>query len=62
MDPKVRLLFRQLLYMGKDYPLELGGYAKFSSSLKKAFRSTTIDSPQGLEKALDKGQYIIKGT
>lgn len=61
MDPKVRLLFKQLLYMGKDYPAELGGYAKFSTSLKTAFRTTSVKSGPEMDKAMEKGQYIIKG-
>lgn len=62
MDPKVRLLFKQLLYMGKDYPAELGGYAKFSTSLKTAFRSTSINSGSDMTRAMEKGQHIMKGT
>lgn len=61
MNPKVRLLFKQLLYMGKDYPIESGGYSKFSNSLKGAFRKTPVNSEEDLTQALKKGEYIIKG-
>lgn len=56
MNIEVRQLFKQLLYMGKDYPVELGGYDKFSKVLKKKFRTT----PTADDQALEKGQYIIK--
>ncbi|QWU85983.1 hypothetical protein CA3LBN_000201 [Candidozyma haemuli] len=60
MNPKVRSLFKQLLYMGKDYPIESGGYSKFSNSLKGAFRKTPVNSEEDLTQALKKGEYIIK--
>ncbi|SGZ52382.1 CIC11C00000002968 [Sungouiella intermedia] len=61
MDPRVRQLFKLLLYMGKEYPQESGGYAKFSQGLKRAFRSTSIQSEEDMTKALAKGEYITKG-
>lgn len=47
--------------MGKEYPQESGGYAKFSQGLKRAFRSTSIQSEEDMTKALAKGEYITKG-
>lgn len=47
--------------MGKDYPLESGGYVKFSEGLKRAFRTTAINSGEDMHKALEKGAYVIKG-
>lgn len=61
MDPRARQLFKQLLYMGKDYPHELGGYLKFSRNLKLAFRGTSITTEDDLKQALAKGEYVIKG-
>lgn len=61
MDPRVRLLFKQLLYMGKEYPAESGGYAKFAERLKAAFRNTNADTAQSMDKALEKGQHVTKG-
>lgn len=60
MNHQVRQLFKQLLYMGKEYPQELGGYLKFSRVLKKNFRTTEANDEHQLTKALEKGQYIIK--
>lgn len=62
MNPQIRQLFKLLLYMGKDYPAESGGYQKFSRSLKAAFRKTPVNSEEDLNKALQKGEYITKGT
>lgn len=61
MNPQIRQLFKNLLYMGKDYPAESGGYGTFSSKLKNAFRKTPVDSEELLKRALDKGEYVIKG-
>lgn len=61
MDPRVRQLFRSLLYMGKEYPAESGGYLKFSQKLKRSFRSTPGATPEEVDRALEKGQYVIKG-
>lgn len=46
--------------MGKDYPAESGGYGKFTNSLKSAFRKTPANTEEELDKALEKGDYIIK--
>lgn len=61
MDPRARQLFKQLLYMGKEYPQQLGGYLKFSRNLKLAFRGTSITTEEEMKQALAKGQYVIKG-
>lgn len=60
MDPRVRALYRTLLFMGKDYPIQSGGYKKFQNKLKLAFLNTTINNEQDLQVALDKGDYIVK--
>lgn len=46
--------------MGKDYPVESGGYNKFRRELKKNFQSTPVTTEQELNNALKKGDYIIK--
>lgn len=61
MDPRVRLLFKNLLYMGKEYPAQSGGYEKFSRQLKRAFRNTPAQTPAEMESALQKGEYVTKG-
>lgn len=61
MDPRVRFLFKSLVYMGKDYPAQSGGYAAFIVRAKTAFRKTPVQSETDLEQALAKGSYIVKG-
>lgn len=61
MDPRIRTLFKLLLYMGKEYPAESGGYTKFSRLLKQSFNQTAADTPEQLAAALKKGEYMIKG-
>lgn len=61
MDPRVRLLFKQLLYMGKEYPVESGGYGKFSRQLKTAFHKTPVVAHEDMEKALARGQFVTSG-
>ncbi|GBL50555.1 hypothetical protein ACI3LY_001698 [Candidozyma auris] len=60
MNPKVRSLFKQLIYMGKDYPADSGGYSKFSNNLKNAFRNTPANTEEELEAALKRGEYVIE--
>lgn len=47
--------------MGKEYPAESGGYAAFSRKLKHSFRNTPGSTAQEVDKALEKGQYVVKG-
>lgn len=61
MRPEVRALFKQLLYMGREYPAESGGYTKFSAALKAAFRKTPASTLRELQAALEKGEYVVKG-
>ncbi|ODV66224.1 hypothetical protein HYPBUDRAFT_153679 [Hyphopichia burtonii NRRL Y-1933] len=61
MDPKIRQLFKTLVYMGKDYPVDLGGYPKFIEMAKRGFRNTRVENDHDLTQALAKGNYIIKG-
>ena len=61
MDPRIRQLFKQLVYMSKEYPGESGGYAKLMQQAKRAFRNTDVGNADDLNRALAKGDYIIKG-
>lgn len=62
MDPRVRHLYKLLTYMARDYPAESGGPTKFMALCRKQFRDTEVPDPELLERALAKGDYIIKGT
>lgn len=59
MDPRVRQLFKTLVYMGKDYPEALGGRAKFMRVLKQKFRQPVQEND--LDKALAHGEHVVKG-
>lgn len=60
MDPRIRQLYRQLLFMGRDYPVQSGGYGKFRTQLKRSFEKTEVVSEEQLQKALAKGDYVVK--
>lgn len=60
MDPRVRHLYKTLLYMGKDYPPSLGGYHKFKRVIKSKFQTTPINNHTDMINALNQGEYIIK--
>ncbi|OBA19761.1 hypothetical protein METBIDRAFT_32833 [Metschnikowia bicuspidata var. bicuspidata NRRL YB-4993] len=62
MDPRVRQLFKQLVYMAKEYPAESGGYSRLVGQAKRAFRGTEIGHADDMHRALSKGEYIVKGT
>ena len=61
MNSQVRQLYKILIYMGKDYPVGLGGYQKFRRQLKDQFINTPVSTQKDLTAALEKGEYIIKG-
>lgn len=61
MNSKVRQLYKNLLFMGRDYPEQSGGYVKFRKVLKRNFQTTEIHGEEDLERALTKGKYIEKG-
>lgn len=60
MDSRIRGMYRTLLYMGKEYPAQSGGYQTFQKKLKLAFVNTPISNEQELKLALEKGEYIVK--
>ncbi|KAI8906811.1 NADH-ubiquinone oxidoreductase complex 1/LYR family protein [Gorgonomyces haynaldii] len=57
MDRRVRQLYKELLYYGREYPL---GYNYFRNKLKQAFlKQQNLPSDQ-LDKALERGRFVIK--
>lgn len=53
---RVLYLYKELLYMGKDYP---EGYDAFRRKLHGAFRKKSqLDTPGDIEDALDFGEYM----
>lgn len=46
--------------MGKEYPVESGGFSKFRTQLKKSFQTTVVEDETQLNYALERGDYIIK--
>lgn len=46
--------------MGRDYPINSGGYPNFRRNLKLAFEKTKIESEADLTQALKKGDFVIK--
>lgn len=58
MDPRVRQLYKNLLFLGKSHPQ---GYVYFHASLKAQFlRNKDLCLPEELEKALGFGEYISR--
>ncbi|KAH0539526.1 LYR motif-containing protein 5A [Cotesia glomerata] len=55
---RVLELYKELLYMGKDYPQ---GYKFFRENLKKAFMKNKYETdPEKIEKMIDRGKYVMK--
>jgi hypothetical protein len=58
MNPKVRDLYKQLLYIGREYPK---GFDYFRKGLKAAFlKKRHLQDPQDIQKAIEQGQYVYK--
>ncbi|ORY06807.1 LYR motif-containing protein 5 [Basidiobolus meristosporus CBS 931.73] len=58
MKAGVRELYKQLLFLGRDYP---AGYPYFRERLKKAFqKNSTLADPKSVEQAVQRGQFVIK--
>jgi len=60
MDPRVRQLYRVLLFMGREYPTQSGGYSKFRAGLKSKFQTTKITTENDMIQALARGEYVQK--
>ncbi|KAJ8331684.1 LYR motif-containing protein 5 [Batrachochytrium dendrobatidis] len=55
---KTRNLYKQLLYIGKEYPL---GHAYFKDKLKLAFlKKKDLQDPKEIEQAIMHGEYVYK--
>ncbi|GAU96023.1 hypothetical protein RvY_07528 [Ramazzottius varieornatus] len=51
-------LYKQLHYMGKEYPK---GADFFHTRLKKAFlKNKDVEDPKAIEKLIARGEYVIK--
>eukprot|EP00794_Sanderia_malayensis_P018184 gene18184-19998_t len=58
MRKEVVNLYKQLLYLGRDYPLG-GDY--FRKKLKSAFlKNREVTDPETIKKLIDRGNYVIK--
>lgn len=56
---RVLYLYKELVYMGKDYP---AGYEFFIKKLRVAFKNkSTMTDPVEIERALGFGDFIKKG-
>lgn len=55
---QVLYLYKELIYMGKDYP---AGYDFFIKKLRKAFRSkSTLTAQKDIQKGIDLGEFVKK--
>ncbi|KAJ3044041.1 LYR motif-containing protein 5 [Rhizophlyctis rosea] len=55
---KVKTLYKQLLYIGKEYP---AGFAFFRPRLKSAFlKKRNLQTAEEVEKAIKQGEFVYK--
>ncbi|KAM3070639.1 hypothetical protein ACMFMF_008091 [Clarireedia jacksonii] len=53
-------LYKELLHLGRAYPL---GYTYFRTRLHSAFKAkSTLDNPDEIRKGLERGEWVKKGT
>ncbi|KAJ3321489.1 Actin- protein 3B [Boothiomyces sp. JEL0866] len=57
MNPKVRDIYKQLLYIGKEYPK---GYDYFRSGLKRAFLKKKDLPDSEIDKAVEHGKFVYR--
>ncbi|KAK7086350.1 LYR motif-containing protein 5 [Halocaridina rubra] len=58
MRPKVIQLYKNLLYLGRDYPM---GYEFFRERLKKAFlKNKDATDPEQIKQMIARGEFVIK--
>ncbi|ODQ78276.1 hypothetical protein BABINDRAFT_39767 [Babjeviella inositovora NRRL Y-12698] len=62
MDPRVRQLYKSLLWMGRDYPYSRRqGIKYFRTKLHRAFMSQShLQHELDIIRALHRGEYVIK--
>ena len=57
MDPRVRQLYKKLLFIGREYP---AGYEKFRAGCKAAFLKKRDLPADQVQKAIEHGEYVYK--
>jgi hypothetical protein len=58
MDRRVRMLYKELLYIGKEYPL---GFSFFKTKLKASFmKNQHLKSAQQIDRAISHGKFVYK--
>ena len=61
MKQVVREWYKRLLFMGREYPDQSGGYNKFRVVLKKHFKSTPAGTDEEFGRAIAKAEHAEKG-
>lgn len=58
MRPQVIQLYKNLLHLGREYPL---GYEYFREKLKKAFiKNREVTDPEQIKMLISRGEFVIK--
>lgn len=58
MRPQVIQLYKNLLYLGREYPK---GYEFFREKLKKAFmKNKDVTDPEQIKILISRGEFVIK--
>lgn len=58
MRPQVIQLYKNLLYLGREYPK---GYEFFREKLKKAFmKNKDVTNPEQIKILISRGEFVIK--
>lgn len=54
-------MYKNLLYLGKEYPQRSGGFSKFRRTLKSNFARTPVDTAEQLASASARAKHVEKG-
>lgn len=54
-------MYKDLLYLGRDYPQRSGGFSKFREVLKANFVRTPVDTAEQLTRASARAKHAEKG-
>lgn len=58
MNPQVRQLYKELLFIGREYPK---GYNYFKTGLKKVFlKKKDLNDFEEIQKAIQHGRFVYK--
>ncbi|KAL7665264.1 hypothetical protein ABC855_g2519 [[Candida] zeylanoides] len=60
MKSEVRQMYKNLLYLGKEYPQRSGGFSKFRRTLKSNFARTPVDTAEQLASASARAKHVEK--